>query len=219
MEVGDQEQAVVQHEVSWWYCQQYAGHAADGEGDHEADRPQHRQFKADTAAVHGKQPVEDLRARRDRNDHRRDAEEGVDAGARTHGEEVMQPYQVRQDHDDAGGVHHRGVAEQTLAAERRDDFREHAEQRQDQDVDLRVTPDPDQVDVHHGVAAQFRREEVKARNAVQRQHGQHGRQYRESGDDQDVGAQCGPGEDRHAHPGHARRAHLDDGGDQVDTGQ
>src|SRR5256885_7752435 len=44
---------------------QHAGHAADGEGAHEAHGPQHRHREADAAAVHGEQPVEDLGARRE----------------------------------------------------------------------------------------------------------------------------------------------------------
>nr|GEU28569.1 hypothetical protein [Tanacetum cinerariifolium] len=219
VEVGDQEQRVVQHEVGWRHCQHHAGHTTDDKGQHEAHGPQHRYFVADAAFVHGKQPVEDLGAGRDRNDHRRDAEERVDAGARTHGEEVVQPYQVRQDGDHDGGVHHRRVAEQALAREGRDDFREHAEHRQHQDVHLRVAPDPDQVDVQHRVTAEVVGEEVGADHAVQRQHRQGDGQDRERGHDQGVGAQRGPGEHRHFHQVHAWRAHLDDGGDQVDAGE
>ncbi|MOA20335.1 hypothetical protein D3C78_1407750 [compost metagenome] len=41
MEVRNQEQTVVQNEVSTWYSQQYAGHPTYGEGDDEANGPQH----------------------------------------------------------------------------------------------------------------------------------------------------------------------------------
>ncbi len=41
MEVRNQEQAVVQNEVSTRYGQQYTGHPTNGEGDDEADSPQH----------------------------------------------------------------------------------------------------------------------------------------------------------------------------------
>ena len=44
-------------------------------------------------------------------------------------------------------------------------------------------------------------------------------QDREGGDDQDVGTQGGPGEDRQAHHGHARGTHADDGGEEVHAGQ
>src|SRR5690606_24063125 len=41
MEVRNQEQTVVQNEVSTRYRQQYTGHPTHGEGDDEADSPQH----------------------------------------------------------------------------------------------------------------------------------------------------------------------------------
>ncbi|KAG0733490.1 hypothetical protein G6F23_013297 [Rhizopus arrhizus] len=144
-------------------------------------------------------PVEDLGAGRDRDDHRRDPEKRVHAGAGPHGEEVVQP-------------------DQAFAAEGGHHFGEDAEGGQDQDVDLRVAPDPDQVHVHHGVAAEVRREEVGANVAVHGQQGQHRGRHGEGGHDQHVGAQRGPGEDGHAHHGHAGRAHLHDGDQQVDAG-
>ena len=60
-------------------------------------------------------------------------------------------------------VDHRRIAEQALAAEGRGDFGEDAEGRQDQDVDLRVAPDPDQVHIHHRIAAEIVREEIRSR--------------------------------------------------------
>ncbi|MET3868980.1 hypothetical protein ABIC20_006289 [Methylobacterium radiotolerans] len=129
----------------------------------------------------------------------------------------VQPHEVGEDGDDHQRVDHRGVAEQALAAEGRGDLREHPEGGQDQDVDLRVTPDPDQVEVQHGVAAEVVREEVRADVAVERQHRENGREDREGGHDQDVGAQRRPDEDRQLHHGHAGRPHLHDGGDQVDA--
>ncbi|MCY1437747.1 hypothetical protein D9M71_539220 [compost metagenome] len=51
MEVRDHEQAVVQDEVSTRYGQQNAGHATDGEGDHEAQGPHHRRGEAQAALI------------------------------------------------------------------------------------------------------------------------------------------------------------------------
>ena len=82
-----------------------------------------------------------------------------------------------------------------------------------------MAPDPDEVHVHHRIAAEIVGEEVGADVAVERQQRQHRRQHRERGDDQHVRAQRGPGEDRHFHQRHARRAHLDDGREQVHAGQ
>ncbi|WPE19325.1 hypothetical protein ShzoTeo12_04890 [Shinella zoogloeoides] len=213
------EQRIVQHEVGRRDREHDARHAADDEGHHEADRPQHRHLVADAPAIHGEEPVEHLRPRRDRNDHGGDAEEGVDRGARAHREEVVQPHEVGEDHDHAGRIDHRGIAEEALAAEGRHHLGEDAEGRQHEDVDLRVAPDPDEVDIHHRVAAEVVREEVRADIAVEREQRERGGEDREGRDDQDVRAERGPGEDRHLHEGHARRAHLHDGRDEVDAGQ
>src|SRR6185437_14409307 len=46
VEVRDQEDAVMELEVSWRHGEQHARHAADRKGHHEADRPQHRRGEA-----------------------------------------------------------------------------------------------------------------------------------------------------------------------------
>ncbi len=110
----------------------------------------------------------------------------VDVRARAHGEEVMQPDHEGQDADRHRRDDHRAVAEQRLAGEGRDHLREHAERRQNQDVDLRMAPRPEQVDVHHGVAAHVRREEMEPEIAVEQQHREGRGQHREGRDDQEV---------------------------------
>jgi len=49
--MSDQERAVVQHEIDRRHRQQNARHAADDEGDHEADRKQQRRAVHDAATV------------------------------------------------------------------------------------------------------------------------------------------------------------------------
>ena len=131
----------------------------------------------------------------------------------------MQPDQIGQHGDHDRGVNHRGIAEQALAAEGGGDFGKNAERRQDQDVYLRVTPDPDQVDVHHRVTTKRGGKEVRAGVAIERKQHQHRGQHREGGNDQHVGAQRGPHEHWHLHQAHAGRTHLDDGDQQVDARQ
>ncbi|KAG1198591.1 hypothetical protein G6F35_012620 [Rhizopus arrhizus] len=104
-----------------------------------------------------------------------------------------------------------------LAGEGGNHFRIHAKRRQHQDVDLGVAPDPDQVHVHHDVAAHVVREEVRAQVAVGGQERQRCGQDGEGGDDQHVGDQRGPRENRHLHQAHARCAHAQDGYDEVDA--
>ncbi|KAG1254669.1 hypothetical protein G6F66_015000 [Rhizopus arrhizus] len=129
---------------------------------------------------HGADPVEHLHAGRDRDQHGGEHEVDLAAQRHAHGEHVVGPDDERQERDRGGGVHHRLVAEQRLARERRDNFRECAERRQDQDVDLGVAPDPDQVDVHHRVSTKLVGEEMHVEVPVhgqqrqgRRQHGEH----------------------------------------------
>ena len=79
-------------------------------------------------------------------------------------EHVVRPDDERQDRDRRRRVHHRGVAEQRLARERRDDLRDDAERRQDHDVDLGVAEEPEDVLEHHRVAAAGRVEEAWCRS-------------------------------------------------------
>ena len=65
--------------------------------------------------------------------------------AHAHGEHVVRPDAQADEGDGRGGGGHELVAEQHLAREDRDDLGDHAEDRQDQDVDLRMAEEPEQV--------------------------------------------------------------------------
>ncbi len=82
-----------------------------------------------------------------------------------------------------------------------------------------MAPDPDQVYVHHRVAAHLVREKVHPEIAVEQQHREGGRENRKGGDDQQTGSERRPAEDRHAHVDHARSAQLEDRRDEVDARQ
>src|SRR3546814_12621687 len=66
---------------------------------------------------------------------------------------MVQPDEIAENGDADRRIDHRGIAEQLLAREVRGDFGEDTEQRQDQDIDLRVAPYPDQVHINHRRAA------------------------------------------------------------------
>ncbi|KGS05847.1 cytochrome o ubiquinol oxidase, subunit I domain protein [Burkholderia sp. ABCPW 111] len=208
----------MQHEVRAGDRHHHARHPAERERHHEADRPQHGRGELDAAAVHRKQPVEDLHAGRNRDHHRHDPEKRVHVRARAHREEVVQPHEEREHHDHARRVDHRLVAEERLLRERRDHFRIDAERGQHEDVHLGMAPRPDQVQVDHRVAAGVVREEVHAEVAVEREEGERDRQDRERRHDEDVRAERGPREHGHLHQRHARRAHPDDRHEEVDRG-
>ena len=108
------------------------------------------------------------------------------------------------------------VAEQRLAREDRQDLGDHAHRRQDDDVDLRVAEEPEEVLPEDRVAARGRVEEagaeMRSMNSID--------QARASAPASRAGSgrrsPARPGEDRHPEEGHPRRAHLEDGGDEVD---
>ena len=70
------------------------------------------------------------------------------------------------------------MTEQLLARERRDDLGDHAEGRQDHDVNLGMPEEPEDVLEHDGVATAGCEEETRAEELVGEQHGygagQHG---------------------------------------------
>src|SRR5215475_2135738 len=110
----------------------------------------------------------------------------IDASARAHGEKVMQPDHERENTNRERRPNHRAVAEQALAAKGRDHFRKDAEGRQDQYVDFGMAPRPEQIDVHHLVAAGIVGEEMHAEVAIERRHHESRGQNRERGDDQHI---------------------------------
>ena len=82
-----------------------------------------------------------------------------------------------------------------------------------------MPPGPDEVDIHHGVAAEIRGEEMEPQIAVEQQHAERRGQDREGRDDEEIGGQRGPAEDRHPRIGHARGTDLEDRRDEIDAGE
>ncbi len=102
---------------------------------------------------------------------------------------VMEPHNIGQDHDDAGCVDHRCIAEKTLATEGRDHFGKNTESWQNKNIDFRVTPYPDEVDIHHRITTKIVGEEIRSHIAVQRKKGERGGKDRERRHNEHVGAQ------------------------------
>ena len=122
----------------------------------------------------------------------------------------------RQDRDGCRGVHHRRIAEQRLAGKSGNDLRDDAECGQDQDVHLGVPEEPEDMLEHHRIAAAGRVEEMRTEMTVGQQHGHRTCQNRHDGDQQIGSDQPGPtnsGIFIIVMPG---RAHVEDGGDDVD---
>src|SRR5699024_11176017 len=107
------------------------------------------------------------------------------------------------------------VAEDRLAAKDRENLRNNTEERQSNDVNLRVTEEPEQVLPEHGSTV-FGVKYMSSESPVSTQCEQRGCQRREGHHDQTRCEQRVPCEDRHTPHGHARGTHADNGGDEVD---
>jgi hypothetical protein len=79
-----------------------------------------------------------------------------------------------------------------------------------------VPEEPEQMLEQHRVAAAGRGEERGAEVAVGEQHGDGAGQHRQRQEQQEYGHQDRPQEQRHFVHGHARRPHVEDGGNEVD---
>ena len=116
------------------------------------------------------------------------AEKGVDIRACTHREEVVQPDDKGEKGDDDKRPDHRDIAKESFFRKGGHDFGKDAKGGQNQNIDLRMAPGPDQVDIHHRVAAAARREKMHAEIAVEREQSKRGRQNGKGKDDQDHGS-------------------------------
>src|SRR6185312_15824025 len=144
---------VLQHAINAGVGEHHAGHAADDEQEDETDRPEHRRLELDRAAPHGGNPGEDLHARGYGDDHAGGDEVGLHRRRHADGEHVVGP---NHEADAAHGISHAEIAEHRLARERRYDLADHAEARQNHDVDFRVAEEPEQMLEQQRIAAAVR---------------------------------------------------------------
>ena len=91
-----------------------------------------------------------------------------------------------------------------------------AEGRQDHDVDLGVAEEPENVLVHHWVAAAGRVKETGAKVAISQCHGDGAGQHGHHRDQQVGGDQPSPAEHGHLHQRHAGGTHVQNRHDDVD---
>ena len=110
------------------------------------------------------------------------------------------------------------VSHHRAARKRAQDLADHAQRRDKDDIDFRMTKEPEQVLPEQRVAAQVWVEEIGADPAVEHQLGRGDddgghRKYHHKGR-----YQHGPHKHRHAVQCHARRAELEDGDNQLSGG-
>ena len=165
-----------------------------------------------------RKPVEHLDAGGDADGHGRARECGGRPCAEAGGEHVVRPDAEPEERDDRSREDDGGVAEEGLPREGGQDVRDDAHGREDEDVDLRVAEDPEEVLPEQRVRARARGvEEVRAEEAVEQEQGEGDGEGREGEDDEEGDDECHPCEEGHAHEGHARRAHVEDGDDEVEA--
>ncbi|VDC50173.1 hypothetical protein BREV_BREV_01742 [Brevundimonas mediterranea] len=210
VKVGCDEGGVVRLPVERHHRHHDPGQPPDHEGEEEAEQVKHRHAQAGPALPHGPDPGEQLNAGRHRDQGRGRREEGQphmrDAG-RKH---VVDPYPERQEGQPRGRGHDPAVAQQGRAAHDRQDGRDHPRRRQEDDVDLRVTEQPEQVLPQQAVAAELGLEEGEAEGPFQLQQDRAQDQRRKAGQNHQGGDQGVPGEDRHLVQRHAGGAVFED---------
>ncbi len=131
----------------------------------------------------------------------------------------MCPDDERQEGDTCGGQYHRGITEQRLAREGRDDRRDHTERRQDHDIDLGVPEEPEEVLEQHRITAAGGIKKGSAKMTVGQQHGHRPGKHWHHGNQEEGGDHPGPHEQGHLHQGHARCTHIEDRDDDIDSAE
>jgi len=212
VEVRDDEVAVGHVEVQRWCRQDDSGQASEQESDHETHRPQHGRVEGNGAPPHGADPVEELHARWDGDQHRHQCEERQIH--RTSDIHVVRPHREAEGSDRHGGEDQALVAENGFTRENRDDLAGDAEERQRDDVHLGVTKEPEQVLPQDGSAV-FGQEDDRAEGSVDEHHQKSSGKNRKSHQNEHRGDEDRPREDGHPEHGHARCAHRHDRRDEV----
>ena len=169
--------------------------------------------------------------RRNRDDHRRRLEERGDFRAHAGQIHVMRPDDERQEADGQHRIHERFIAPDRLARVVGDDFADDAHRRQNQNVNFRMAEEPKQMLPQQRTAAAAdvrklaahrkagRQKETRVRDVVHQLHDGGGFERRKRQQQQERRHELRPDKERQAHPGHARRAQLDDGGDEIHRAQ
>ena len=131
----------------------------------------------------------------------------------------MAPDQEAKHRDRHAGERDESIAEDRFAREGADQFADHPHSRKHHDVHRGMRVEPEQVLEEDRVAAARRIENAELEHAFhEQQHNGHG-QHRGAQDLNQAGGVVGPDEQRHAEPGHARRAHAVYGDDEVQSGE
>ncbi len=218
VKVRHYEVRVRQRNVDRHVAEEEARQPAVDEGEHEADREQHRHGEVDVASPQCQHPVVDLDRGRHGDDQRRGGEEEAEVRVHAAHVHVMRPDHEGKRADRQDRPHHHAVAEDVPAGMRADQVGDDSERRQRDDVDLGVPEEPEQVLEEERAAARVlsllahrydgRHEEARADLQVERHHHGAHEQCREGEQGQDRGHEDAPDRERHPHHRHAAAARL-----------
>src|SRR5260221_11963015 len=110
---------------------------------------------------------------------------------------------------------HRSVAEQGFARKCRDYRGDDAKCRQDKDIDLGMTKEPENMLKQNWVTAAHRIEKMCTEMPIKQKHGHRPREHRHDDEQKICRYQPGPSEHEHFHHRHAWRTHIGNRGNYV----
>src|SRR5215203_285028 len=129
---------------------------------------------------------------------------------------MVRPDAETEEGDGSGGIDHHRVAEERLARKDRKDLGHDAERRQNQDINLRMSEDPEEMLPKERITTGGGFVKPGAREAVEAQEEQRHRDGRKGEDDQQRNNEGRPGKDGHTHHLHSWATHIKNGDDEVE---
>src|ERR1043165_31470 len=170
MEMGDDEVSVVKLEIERNAGDDDARKSADDKSDDEADDVEHRHLEARPAIPHGREPAEDLKRRRDGHCHARRRVETVADARKARREHMVDPKAEGEDSCRDQRKDHDRIGEHWTTTERLDDDADEAGRRQEDDVDLGMSKEPEKVLPEKGIAMFELVIELRTDQAVGNEH-------------------------------------------------
>ena len=229
VEVGHYKVGVVYVHIQRRVGQDDPGQTAGHEGRYQTDRKQHGWSHADVSFPEGGDVVECLHRRWNRNQQGGEYKYCTQERVHTGHKHVVAPHDERQEADRQNRTNHSTVTEDGLTGVGGDDFRRDPQCRQQYDVDLRVSQEPEQVLVqdrrttghiqHLTADHNVRQVEGRAGHTVHHQQHHCGNQHWEREYSQDGGHKERPDGQRQAGHFHALGTQVDDGYDVVQTAE
>src|SRR5260370_41738144 len=191
------------------------GKAANGKQANEAEGIEHGRGPVDGRFVERGGPIDhfDRRGNRDQVAEQGKGERGISGF--TGDEHVVRPNQEADDRDGDARTGDKGVSEDRLSRESRNDFADYAHRGKNHDVYSRVRIEPEKMLEENGVAAHGWIEKAEVKHTLEADKEECDRDNRGTHNEDDAGGVMGPGEERKPAPRHAARAHGVDGGDEL----